>query len=88
MNELKIVGLPPKDAPMDLEDESLSVGKISLDELREDPDIVGKKIQAKVTAILEKYGYTIVVTDFQYSNGQALANIGFIKNPEAAFLGE
>ena len=59
-----------------------TVGRIYTSELEQDPEIIKKKIYAKIDAILEKYGYTYAVTNFQWVNGQVSANIDLVEIPK------
>ena len=66
----------------DIENESESVGRIDLDELRSDPDIIRKKVDEKIKAILERYGFTYVITEFSWINGQVQGNLDLVDKPK------
>ena len=66
----------------DIGDEPESVGRISLDDVRADPDIMRKKVEAKVMSILGKYGYTMALADFRWTAGQVQARIEFVEKPK------
>ena len=62
--------------------ESESVGRIDIDELRNDPDIIRKKVDEKIKAILDKYGFTFVITEFSWVNGQVQGNLDIVEKPK------
>ena len=66
----------------DIENESESVGRIDLDELRSDPEIIKKKVDEKIKAILERYGFTYVITEFSWLNGQVQGNLDMVEKPK------
>ena len=66
----------------EIEDESESVGRIDLDELRSDPEIIKKKVDEKIKAILERYGFTYVITEFSWVNGQVHGNLDMVEKPK------
>ena len=67
----------------EIEAETESVGRIQVDELRSDPDIIRKKVEEKITSILDKYGYTLSLTEFSWAGGQVRANIEIVEKPKA-----
>ena len=66
-----------------IEKESTSLDRISFDEIRADPEIIAKKLDEKIQALLSKYGYVQVLTDFRWIAGQVSANLSVIKKPES-----
>ena len=62
----------------DIDDETESVGRISLDEVRADPEIMRKKVEEKVMSILSKYGYTLALADFHWLSGQVQARVDIV----------
>ena len=68
--------------PHNIENEPVSVGRIRVDEARADPDIFRKKVDEKIHAILDKYGYTLSITEFFWVNGQVQANIEIVEKPK------
>ena len=66
----------------EIEEESESVGRITTEELQQDPDIFKKKINEKITSIMDKYGYTFALTEFSWVGGQVQANIEIVKKPK------
>ena len=69
----------------DIDAEPESVGRVSLDEVRSDPEIIRKKVEAKVMSILDKYGYTLALADFRWTDGQVQAVIEFVEKPSEIF---
>ena len=67
----------------EIDAESESVGRIDIEELRADPEIVKKRADAKIKAILERYGLTYVLTEFSWINGQVQANLDLAEKPKA-----
>lgn len=66
-----------------IESESISIGKISFDEMRNNQDIVQDKVEHKISEILDKYGFTMVVSSFGWdANGQVQAQIDIVKKYE------
>ena len=66
----------------EIENESESVGRIDIEELRNDPDIIKKKVDEKIKAILDKYGFTYVITEFSWANGQVQGNLDMVEKPK------
>ena len=66
----------------EIENEPESVGRIDLDELRNDPEIIKKKVDEKIKAILERYGFTYVITEFSWLNGQVQGNLDMVEKPK------
>ena len=66
----------------EIEDEPESLGRIQLDDVRADADIVRKKVNEKITTIMDKYGYTFSLTDFVWSGGQVQATIEIVEKPK------
>ena len=62
----------------EIEAETDSVGRIQIDELNADPDIIRKKVDEKIKAILDKYGFTFVITEFSWVNGQVQGNFDLV----------
>ena len=65
-----------------LENEQDGVGRIDIEDARTNPDIFRQKVDEKIKAILDRYGYTFAITEFHWVNGQIQANIDLVKNPE------
>ena len=66
----------------DIENETESVGRIDLDELRADPEIIKKKVSAKINAILDRFGLTYAITEFSWINGQVQGNLDLVDKPK------
>lgn len=66
----------------EIEDESESLGRIQLDDVRADPDIIRKKVDEKIKSIMDKYGYMFALTEFSWINGQIQANIEIVEKPK------
>ena len=66
----------------EIEDESESVGRIGLDELRADPEIIKKKVSAKINAILDRFGLTYAITEFSWVNGHVEGNFDLVEKPK------
>ena len=66
----------------DIESESESIGRIDIDELRADPEIIKKKVSAKINAILDRFGLTYAITEFSWINGQVQGNLDLVEKPK------
>ena len=66
----------------EIESESESIGRIDIDELRVDPEIIKKKADEKIKAILNKYGLTYAITEFSWINGQVQGNLEMVEKPK------
>ena len=66
----------------DIESESESIGRIDIDELRADPEIIKKKADEKIKAILNRYGLTYAITEFSWINGQVQGNLEMVEKPK------
>ena len=66
----------------DIENETESVGRIDLDELRADPEIIKKKVSAKINAILDRFGLTYAITEFSWVNGHVEGNLDLVDKPK------
>ena len=66
----------------DIENESESIGRIGIEELRADPGIIKKKVDEKIKAIMDKYGYTFAITEFSWVNGQVKGNLDIVEIPK------
>ena len=65
-----------------IENELESVGRIDIEELRNEPDIIRKKVDEKIKSIMDKYGYTFALTEFSWVGGQVQANIDIVEKPK------
>ena len=65
-----------------IDNESTNVGRIDIDDAKMNPDIFRQKVDEKIKAILNRYGYTFAITEFHWINGQIQANIDLVKSPE------
>ena len=66
----------------EIENESESVGRIDIEELRNDPEIIKKKVDEKIKAILDKYGFAFAITEFSWINGQVQGNLDLVDKPK------
>lgn len=66
----------------ELEAETESVGRIYTEEFQQDPEIFKKKINDKINAIMDKYGYAFALTEFSWIGGQVQANIDIVEKPK------
>ena len=66
----------------EIESESESVGRIDILELRVDPEIIKKKVDEKIKAILNRYGFTYAITEFSWLNGQVQGNLEMVEKPK------
>lgn len=68
----------------DIDSESESVGRIDIEELRADPEIIKKRVDEKIKAILTRYGFSYSITQFSWLNGQVQANLDLVENPQVS----
>lgn len=61
-----------------IENEQASIGRVSIQQLQENPDIIREKVELKVTEILDKYGYRLALTEFKWVDGNITANISVV----------
>ena len=62
-----------------IEDEVVSIGRIDVQEFNSNPDIIRQKVEAKIQELLNKYGFTFVVTEFSWVNGQVQASFDLVE---------
>ena len=63
----------------EINNESISVGRISVGEAVANPEIFKDKVEARIQAIIDKYGYKFAVTEFSWVQGQFQAKIDLVK---------
>ena len=76
-NEMKIVCDPDS-----IENEPTSVGRITIEEMQENPGIFKEKLSSKIAEILDRYGYVHCITEFHWVNGQVHASVDFVEKPK------
>ena len=64
----------------ELEGESTSIGRIDIQDLNTNPDLIKEKLNEKIQSILDKYGYSLSISEFRWVNGEVQANIELVKN--------
>ena len=83
MNREMVKSLPEMSSgPDSIDDENDSIGRIYTSELQQDPLIIKKKVDAKINAILDRYGFTYALTEFSWVNGQVQANLDLVEKPK------
>lgn len=65
-----------------IEQESESIGRVYTEEYGANPDIIREKVDMKIKAILDKYGYRYTITSFFWENGQMGGMIDMVKKSE------
>lgn len=67
----------------ELEKESMSLGRVDIQELKENPDIIRDMLDEKIHALLDKYGYGFQIISFAWrADGLLNAEVGIAKKPE------
>ncbi len=66
----------------ELEGESTSIGRIDIQDLNTNPDLIKDKLNEKIQSILDKYGYTLGISEFRWVNGEVQANIDLVEKPK------
>lgn len=71
----------------EIENEPVSLGRIDLEDLKANPDIIRDMLDEKIHALLDKYGYGFQINSFQWDvNGLLAAEIGIVKKPESELV--
>ena len=74
-----------KNVAEEIDNEPVSIGRVYTEELVSNPDVIQEKLNAKVHAMLAKYGYGFEIRGFQWqSNGRVLADVVIAKLPNVA----
>lgn len=67
----------------EIENESVSLGRIDLEDLKANPDIIRDMLDEKIHVLLDKYGYGFQIISFAWrADGLLNAEVGIVKKPE------
>jgi hypothetical protein len=73
----------------EIENEPVSLGRIDLGDLKANPDLIRDKLDEKIHALLDKYGYGFQIISFAWrADGLLNAEVGIVKKPDEVTTGQ
>lgn len=72
------------EAILEIANEPVSLGRIEVEALNANPEMIKDKLNEKIQALLDRYGYSFQISNFTWGGGTGVtANIELVARPAA-----